>query len=167
MLRRLLLAAIAAQKLNWADHRAGCRPSFPGSLGVITVGGNFSHLYKSLFPAAVIVAAMFLNISSIHFQPLAVWARIVPLLLLVIGLTGSMVPLTVLRVIGWMGIALFFYVASGASFPSEEYIFGQYTGGPPEVGTLNICMRLALAVALTTFLIVTYRRASPSFKAQA
>jgi hypothetical protein len=86
---------------------------------------------------------------------------------LVVGLVDSVVPSAVFRIIGWIGIAVFFYVASGASFPSEEYVLGHYTGGPPEVSTLNICMRLSLAVALTLFLIVTHSRASGSSKARA
>jgi hypothetical protein len=126
------------------------------------------NLYRHLI--AVVVASFFLNISVIHFEPLAVWARLFPPLLLIIGLIGSVTRFSILRIGWWVGILMFFIVASATSFPSEDYVLGLYAApgaGPPEVSAFNVCIRLLIGLTITTSLILTYRRAKPTSNARA
>src|ERR1051325_6271294 len=88
-----------------------------------------------------VTSALFLNVNAIHFQPLAVWARVLIPLLFAVGLVGSTYRLIVLRLAGWVGILTFFVVTIAASFPSEDYVLGLYSKpgqGPPEVGAFEI-----------------------------
>jgi hypothetical protein len=111
--------------------------------------------------AAAIVASAYLNASFVHYHPLATWARILPPICFAIGFFGSASRLGTLRVGGWFGIVMFFIVALGVSFPSEDHILGLHSDGPPEVGAFEIGARAIVGSGLTLLLFLTFRRASP------
>lgn len=109
---------------------------------------------------SIMIASLFVNVDILQFQPLVLWVRIMIPLLLVFGYFGNKFQNPPLRIVGWLGIALFFMVASAAALPGEEYVLGHYTNGPPEVGTFTIIIRLLAALTITSFLLVSYWKRS-------
>src|ERR1043165_6873397 len=121
---------------------AGRRISFLVNSKAIAMDNDDLRFRKARYAGALVLASVFLSINALHFQPLALWIRITVPVILSIGLLGIIIKNTLLRVFGWLGIVLFFIVASAPSLAGEEYVLGHYTGGPPEVGTSNILIRL-------------------------
>jgi hypothetical protein len=114
--------------------------------------------YNIYYILSVVLASVFLNVDLFHFEPLALWAKLLPPALMLCGIIWSAKQIRILRFIGWIGIALFFIVALAVSFPEEDYVLGHYTGGPPEVSTFQILVRLLVALVMTSFLAMTYKR---------
>lgn len=110
------------------------------------------------YAISIIIASIFINADAVQFQPLAVWARIIIPALLVAGFLGDKFQNTLLRISGWIGIALFCIAASAAALPGEEYVLGHYTNGPPEISNLHILIRLFIALIITFLLVVSYQR---------
>lgn len=117
----------------------------------------------SYLEGTVLAFALF-NIHATQFQPLSLWARLVPTSLLLAGLAGCILDSRVLRASGWAGIVVVLLVASVISIPGEDYVLGLYTHGPPEVTTLEICVRLIAGFMITAILVLTYRAASRASK---
>lgn len=109
-----------------------------------------------LFCITLVGAALYLNLDIVQFEPLALWARILPPILLVFGLIGSVFEIKLLRAIGWIGLAVFLLVSLMVSFPSEDYILGgpesNRANFPRDVSTMQISLRLATGVVITILL---------------
>jgi hypothetical protein len=85
------------------------------------------HLDTELLAAFVIMivlATLAINITALHYVDIVLWPRFVVPGLLLTGLAGVMFRLGHLRVIGWIGIALYLLITMGLAFPSDEYIYG-------------------------------------------
>jgi len=144
--------------LNGADHRGMTQAQLSRELKDYCMDNDKRRRRDTWYAISIIIASIFINADGVQFQPLALWARIIIPVLLVAGFLGNKLQNTLLRIIGWVGIALFCIVASAAALPGEEYVLGHYTNGPPEVGTLHILIRLFVALAITSLLVVSCQR---------
>lgn len=119
-----------------------------------------------LFLIVFAVATIFLNLNFIHFQPLALWAKLLPPLLIAIGGFGAVRDIRALKFAGWLGIALFLLVSLMASFPSEDYLLGGPDTDPAElprtVSSANTLVRVAVGLVITALLFWRYRRLQTS-----
>jgi hypothetical protein len=115
-----------------------------------------------LFLVVFTIATVFLNLDLLHFQPLALWAKLLPPVLIAIGGFGAVRDIRALRFAGWLGIFLFLLVALMASFPSEDYLLGGPDTDPAElprtVSSANTFVRVAVGLAITALLFWRYRR---------
>jgi len=118
------------------------------------------------FLFALFTETLFLNLDILHFQPLSLWSRLLPPLLLVLGLLGSAYEVRPLRFAGWVGIMIFLLISLLASFPSEDYLFGGpdsgHLGMPRTVGNANTLVRVIIGMVITLLLFQLYRRLQTS-----
>jgi hypothetical protein len=78
----------------------------------------------------MLIAACLVNISSLFFEPLAYWVRILVPVLLTIGIAGTLRRSKLSRTAGWIGILLFALVMLTNVMPGEDYTLGG-PGMPP------------------------------------
>jgi hypothetical protein len=84
-------------------------------------GGDFRQrrLIWGLFFAVVTLVA--LSCPQMFFEPLALSYRLADLVLLAVGLLGSLLMRKTLRIMGWVGIALFILYVVFGSIPSLDH----------------------------------------------
>lgn len=115
-----------------------------------------------LFIIALVSGTLFLNLDFLQLEPLALWARLMPPMLVVLGLVGSVYGIKPLRFAGWVGIVAFLLVFLLASFPSEDYLLGgrdtPRVGMPRTVSNTNTLVRVVVGLVITILLVQRYRR---------
>ena len=114
------------------------------------------------FFSGILLVAVFLNVSTIHYAPLRLWVGALPVALLLLGLFGSVMGLKSLRSLGWLGVIIFLLLSLGMSFPPEEYRLGEPGDDPDSlprtVSTTVIVARMAAGLAITISVAWLYRR---------
>jgi hypothetical protein len=105
--------------------------------------------------APLLLAVAVLSLPQLFFEPLAVSYRITDQVLLVLGLLGSVLGNEPLRVVGWIGIGLFFLYAVFGSLPSVDHPDLDSSG---EQRPEHWMWRPALALAFYVTLVVCFRR---------
>lgn len=116
-----------------------------------------------IFVLGICIVALYLNISAFHYyMPLDLWARVTPIVLLLIGMIGSINKIKVLRLLGWLGVMILLLICTGTSFPPEEYRLGD-PGDDPEslprvVSSVTVIIKLATGLAMTCLIAWLYRR---------
>lgn len=120
-----------------------------------------------LYISSIALVSIFLNADSIHYEALAIWARVVPISFMVIPLFVHSKFRSFAKIMGWAGIFAFFVIASAVSFPSEDYVLGGLDSGPDsgpkDVSMVNVSVRFFIGLSLTSLLIWAYRRFNASF----
>lgn len=118
--------------------------------------------FGAWYLAALLCAALFLNIDAIHYHPVTAWAKTVPVILILAGAVGSVKKIPVLRLVGWLGIAMFALISVGISFPTEDYRLGGPDGDlaqvPRETPASLIAAKLAAAALITMTLSWFHRK---------
>jgi hypothetical protein len=127
------------------------------------VNSNYrKNINGIVFLIVSITALLFLNLDFIHYQSLALWAKLLPPTLLLIGFWGSLSGLTLFRFTGWIGIVLFLLVSLLSAFPTEDYVLGGVADDPGslprDVSNAAISARLAVGSAISILLAWLYRR---------
>jgi hypothetical protein len=114
------------------------------------------------FISMIVATAVYLNLDMIHFQPLSLWAKTLPPMLLFMGAIGTVRDVKALRYVGWLGIALVLVVLVAASFPTEDYVLGGPDDNPADlprtVSHLNSLARVSIGLSITVLLFWLYRR---------
>lgn len=114
------------------------------------------------FVAVSVISIFYLNINDLHYLPLAIWAKLLPSMLLMAGVVAVIFQINILRIVGWLGILLFLIVSLAVSFPSEDYVLGgPHAGpesGPRDVSTIGVFLRVFAGVSITSLLSLCYRR---------
>lgn len=88
-----------------------------------TVAEEKSRLMVT-FAILVAFGTLVLDLPQLQFQELKIWAKLMPPLLLVAGLIGSITNTRIIRAAGWLGILCFFVLATNFVLPGEDYILG-------------------------------------------
>ena len=102
------------------------------------------------FLTLIAAAAIVMNDPRILIETVPLWYRIAEPALLITGLIGSIVSSKQLRVVGWIGISLFFLVFMAAG-PDLDH-------GDPELRGAPTLWRLALVLAVWVSLAVCFRK---------
>jgi len=93
---------------------------------------------------------------------IGVWAGILPVALLLLGLLGSVLGLKSLRFLGWLGVLVFLLLSLDMPFPPEEYRLGEVGDDPKSlprtVSTAVIVTRMAADLAITILVAWLYRQ---------
>lgn len=120
----------------------------------------------TLFVVSFSIATAFLNLDSVNFQPVALWAKLIVPAMIGIGGIATARNIRVLRPIGWIGILLFLLVSVVASFPSEDYLLGGPNDNPADlpraVSDINSWIRVIVGLLITALLFWRYRRLQAS-----
>lgn len=105
---------------------------------------------------AALAATLMLNLTSIQYEPLHLWIRVVCPLLIFAGIYGSRFKARLPRILGWLGIVLFVVVGLQMILPGEDYMSGGPDGPPlaaPRLPSLaETGVRFAVFVVVTTAL---------------
>jgi hypothetical protein len=113
-----------------------------------------------VFSVVALAAAVTQNTPGLQFDPLHLWVKILNPLLIFIGLAGSLYNSRVLRILGWLGIALYLGCAVEMIFPGEDYVSGGPNGpplmAPHLVSAENIALRFVLFMTLIIVLVCSY-----------
>jgi hypothetical protein len=120
----------------------------------------------AVFLLVFATATIFLNLDAIHFGPLALWTKFLPPTLIAVGALGTVRDIRLLRIAGWVGIALFLLVSLAASFPTEDYLLGGPNDNPADlprtVSNANSLARVTVGLAITALLFWRYKRLQTS-----
>ena len=119
-----------------------------------------------LFAIVFVAATVFLNLDMLHFQPLALWAKLLLPALIAVGGFGAAREIRALIFAGWVGITLFLLASLMASFPTEDYLLGGPEADPAEIprtiSSTNTLMRVAVELTLTALISWRSRRLQTS-----
>jgi hypothetical protein len=111
------------------------------------------------FLLLVAVAACALNVPGFFWEPMTLWLRITIPGLLIAGLVGTLVGSRILRVVGWVGIALFTLLVLFIAFLTDDYIFRGTPAGLPNVPSATaFAWRILLFLANSVLLITCFKR---------
>ena len=118
------------------------------------------------FLLVLLAATLLLNLDSLHYTPLYLWPQVLPPVLMIVGVAGSIFGLRSLRLVGWAGIVLFSIIAFATSFPSEDArLLGNPVPGFQEITIMTIAVRLVVALTMTISLTYCYRKLRTASKA--
>jgi hypothetical protein len=110
-----------------------------------------------LLGSAGITAVLIYDPLVVHY--IYTWARISVPVCLFVGFLGSIQSIRGLtatsRIIGWVGLAVFFLVAIRVVIPDEMV---RSTGDPPPANIFVIAPRMILILGLLTLTVLAFRR---------
>jgi hypothetical protein len=125
---------------------------------------NRNFGFSLLFCLVLLCATVFLNVHALHYEPLLLWTRTIPFILILIGLGGILREIKALMLVGWIGIFVFSIICIGASFPSEDYVLGRDStnlmSGFRVVDRSTVAVKLVTGITISVLLACLYHRLS-------
>lgn len=107
-------------------------------------------------------AAAILNVTSLQYEPIQLWVRVICPVLIFVGIIGSVREARFIRIFGWLGIGLFIVCGLQMILPGDDYMSGGPNGPPLEMPRLvspyEIGIRLVAFLIVVAGLIYGFRR---------